>query len=111
MTTPFPSAFGNWNGRETAITTGYCIRPPIGCGRPIGEIPFTDELSRREYAITGMCQDCQDEFEAEGERAELHADCISGLRCLATGFTRDGALATEDCPMSGAHTGKGPSAS
>lgn len=30
------------------------------CTKAIGE--FRDELSRREYRISGMCQDCQDEI-------------------------------------------------
>lgn len=29
------------------------------CGRPIGQ--FRDELSKREYRISGLCQACQDE--------------------------------------------------
>ena len=28
------------------------------CEQPIGE--FRDELSRKEYAISGLCQKCQD---------------------------------------------------
>ena len=28
------------------------------CAEPLGE--FTDELSKREYGISGMCQSCQD---------------------------------------------------
>lgn len=28
------------------------------CGKDIGE--FRDSLSRREYEISGMCQECQD---------------------------------------------------
>lgn len=34
-----------------------------GCGRPIDPEGFKDELSRREFRITGMCQACQDEME------------------------------------------------
>jgi hypothetical protein len=30
----------------------------VACGKPAVE--FTDELSRREYAISGLCQECQD---------------------------------------------------
>lgn len=33
-------------------------RCPI-CTKPVGN--FRDDLSRREYEISGMCQDCQDE--------------------------------------------------
>ena len=30
------------------------------CGSPIREEDFRDELSKREYRISGMCQKCQD---------------------------------------------------
>jgi hypothetical protein len=33
------------------------------CRQPIGE--FRDELSRREYEISGMCQNCQDDVFGE----------------------------------------------
>lgn len=37
---------------------GYCIPKPIGCGELISD--FNDELSAREYEISGLCQSCQD---------------------------------------------------
>lgn len=37
-----------------------CAPPPMGCGQPLSE-PFRDEVNRREYGITGLCQRCQDE--------------------------------------------------
>lgn len=37
-----------------------CASPPMGCGQPLTE-PFRDEMSAREYGITGLCQRCQDE--------------------------------------------------
>jgi hypothetical protein len=45
-------------GRTTARNTGVCLKAPIGCGKPIGD--FRDELSRKEHAISGLCQACQD---------------------------------------------------
>ena len=33
------------------------------CGGPVGK--FKDELSEREYRISGMCQKCQDEVFTE----------------------------------------------
>jgi len=45
------------NNKETAgdlIDQGRC---PI-CSQPVGE--FKDELSRREFKISGLCQACQD---------------------------------------------------
>lgn len=35
-----------------------CLPVPLGCGKPIGQ--FRDELSLREYKISGWCQRCQD---------------------------------------------------
>jgi len=40
----------------TLIKNGLC---PI-CKQQIGE--FRDELSRKEFQISGMCQMCQDSF-------------------------------------------------
>lgn len=31
------------------------------CGKPIDKKDFKDELSRKEYEISGLCQKCQDE--------------------------------------------------
>jgi len=31
------------------------------CGKSIGPKEFKDELSRKEFGISGMCQQCQDE--------------------------------------------------
>jgi hypothetical protein len=45
-------------GRTTAKTQGVCLSAPIGCGKPVGE--FRDALSRKEHAISGLCQACQD---------------------------------------------------
>lgn len=46
--------------REQRINSNKCIPPPIGCGKPIGE--FRDELSRKEYTISGLCSECQDKI-------------------------------------------------
>ena len=45
-------------GRTSALQSSICVRPPIGCGGPATE--FKDDLSREEYAISGLCQACQD---------------------------------------------------
>lgn len=37
-----------------------CVPPPIGCGQPA--TTFMDELSKKEYQISGLCQNCQDEI-------------------------------------------------
>ncbi len=44
--------------RRAAIEKNVCVPPPIGCGKLA--LQFRDELSRREFAISGLCQDCQD---------------------------------------------------
>lgn len=44
--------------RERDIRSNVCVPPPIGCGK--SAINFRDELSRKEYRISGLCQDCQD---------------------------------------------------
>jgi hypothetical protein len=52
----------NMSGRTTAITDSKCLRPPIGCGKIVAPDSFRDELSKREYSISGLCQTCQDEI-------------------------------------------------
>ena len=42
-------------GRTTAITGDTCVF----CKKPATE--FRNEISKREYAISGICQKCQDE--------------------------------------------------
>lgn len=56
----FPQA-----NRVKSIEAKLCIAKPIGCGEPITQ--FKDELSAREYKITGMCQACQDKFYNEDD--------------------------------------------
>ena len=31
------------------------------CGKPVDPTSFKDELSKREYSISGICQSCQDD--------------------------------------------------
>src|SRR5262245_2953111 len=47
------------------------LRKCSACGEQAQE--FRDDLSAREYRISGMCQDCQDRFFTEtAEQFELH---------------------------------------
>lgn len=46
--------------RRESITKDVCLPPPIGCGKPALE--FKDDLSRKEFTISGLCQSCQDEI-------------------------------------------------
>lgn len=52
---PVDKVFG---GRREAIANGQCMKAPQGCGKLAGE--FRDEVSRREYAMSALCQACQD---------------------------------------------------
>lgn len=47
-------------GRTTAIENDRCINPPIGCGKPA--LAFKNATARAEYAISGLCQNCQDKI-------------------------------------------------
>lgn len=42
--------------KAQAIEFGRC--PMLGCGKRVDEL--RNELSLKEYCISGMCQDCQD---------------------------------------------------
>ena len=46
--------------RRTNIQADKCAPPPMGCGGPAAE--FKDDLSRKEFSITGLCQACQDKI-------------------------------------------------
>lgn len=49
--------------RVESIEKRCCVKPPFGCGQPVGE--FRDALSEKEYRISGLCQKCQDEIFGE----------------------------------------------
>jgi hypothetical protein len=82
----------NVAGRSTALEAQKCVNFPIGCGKLLKEtkfatsfwatakhIPgwderdqtegpfFKDEVSAREYQLSGLCQDCQDSFFGQEE--------------------------------------------
>jgi hypothetical protein len=59
-------------GRTTSIHSNQCVQPPYGCGKPVDPELFRDDLSRREYAISGLCQTCQDEvFMSDEDESEV----------------------------------------
>ncbi|WP_324607949.1 MazG-like family protein [Streptomyces rimosus] len=69
-----------------AVREGRCLKPPIGCGKPLisenGEARvFWNEDEARQYEtewrITGLCPDCQDSV--EDDAAEL-ADMWPAIR-------------------------------
>jgi len=43
------------------VESGHC---PV-CGKSIDDKAFTNELSRREFAISGLCQVCQNDIFCE----------------------------------------------
>jgi hypothetical protein len=49
---------GGTRERPAAIRADVCVAAPIGCGAQA--LRFRDEKSRREYRISGFCQECQD---------------------------------------------------
>ncbi len=51
--------------RRKVIREDKCVPQPFGCGGDAKE--FKDEVSRREYRISGLCQKCQDKFFGEAE--------------------------------------------
>ena len=56
------SIFGQ--DRVQTITEGYCMT----CEKTgIIATSFRDDISRKEYAISGMCQSCQDDIFGVGE--------------------------------------------
>jgi len=64
--TPTPKApaienlLNNLAGRTESIESNHCLKPPLGCGKPI--TPFRDKVSEHEYRISGFCQSCQDKI-------------------------------------------------
>ena len=71
MTEPFKTVAENMledlstthfgRSRKESISQDICVH----CGEKATE--FTDETSRREFAISGFCQKCQDEVFKEDE--------------------------------------------
>ncbi len=46
--------------RRSSIQRNMCIPPPIGCGKIA--IDFRDDISKREFSISGLCQECQNKL-------------------------------------------------
>lgn len=47
-----------------SINNGVSVKTPICpfCGRPVDTSSFKDDLSIKEFKISGLCQNCQDYF-------------------------------------------------
>lgn len=50
-------------GRKEAMAANKCVF----CGAAVDLNAFTDSISEKEYAISGLCQKCQDETFGGGE--------------------------------------------
>ncbi len=46
--------------RRETIRAGLCRPAPMGCDKKVHA--FRDELSVKEYTISGLCQACQDKI-------------------------------------------------
>jgi hypothetical protein len=53
--------------RRDSITNDVCVPPPLGCGKPA--LHFRDGVSANEFAISGLCQSCQDQVFGVEEEA------------------------------------------
>lgn len=60
--------------RRALIKANKCVPRPIGCGGDATQ--FRDEESMREYAISGLCQRCQDSVFGSGEANEGEGDYV-----------------------------------
>jgi len=47
-------------GRTTIITTNQCAGIMMGMDCETPNFEWTDQVSQKEYSISGMCQNCQD---------------------------------------------------
>lgn len=69
-----------------SISANKCIPPPIGCGGDASQ--FRDELSTKEFTISGLCQACQDKVfgadEEGGSAMWTLEDALPLLRELET---------------------------
>lgn len=47
---------------DKILNRSYCIKNDVCtvCGESVWNLGFRDELSKKEYTISGLCQDCQD---------------------------------------------------
>lgn len=45
--------------RRDSIMDQRCVPRPIGCGGPVSDEDFANEIERKEYRISGLCAACQ----------------------------------------------------
>lgn len=58
---PMAAFLEDFAGRSTAQQARRCIPAPLGCGRDVSdeELKAADDLTQREYIISGWCPTCQ----------------------------------------------------
>ena len=69
--------------RVKTISEGYCV----SCdAKDIKATSFTDDLSRKEYAISGLCQSCQDDVfgVSDDEPEDPYTDAEADADTLAS---------------------------
>lgn len=55
--------------RRQVVYENRCLNPPIGCGQKVTPEEW-DALTQKEFSISGLCADCQDEiFDTKSNRA------------------------------------------
>lgn len=57
--------------REECIRNNVCIPSPIGCGKKVNPADMS-EMEIREYQISGMCRNCQNEIFETPENEEVY---------------------------------------
>lgn len=73
-------------GLNKALKMVACVAPPIGCGReiPLEEIQGWDELSVKEYAMSGLCKSpCQDKVFSDPDEkiGSINPECTCSSPC------------------------------
>jgi len=76
----------NGKDRVTCIKEGTCITCDDAKG--IKATSFRDDISRKEYAISAMCQSCQDDVFGVSDDELEDEDCDEGIH--SEQFDRDG---------------------
>ena len=69
--------------RVKTISEGYCVSCDT---EDIKATSFTDDLSRKEYAISGLCQSCQDDVfgVSDDEPEDPYTDAEADADTLAS---------------------------
>jgi len=69
--------------RVKTISEGYCVSCDT---QDIKATSFTDDLSRKEYAISGLCQSCQDDVfgVSDDEPEDPYTDAEADADTLAS---------------------------